>query len=82
MSRYALTGIGALPSHCERIAKYWATLVCFDVGASGKAMGQRYRAAKAFKNGLRAYGLPESQVNQAYYDTLEMARLITATKPS
>jgi hypothetical protein len=76
MSRYTWTGIntGTLPSHCEKIACYWATLVCFDEFASGKALGQRFKAARAFKNGLR-FRLPEAQVEQAYRDTVELARL-------
>lgn len=77
MSRYTRTGIntGTLPTHCERIAEYWATLVCFDECASGKAAAMKYKAVRAFKAGLRFRGLPEKQVNQAYLDTLELARL-------
>lgn len=82
MSRYNWTGIntGTLPSHCEKIAAYWATLVCFDVWASGKAGSMRYKAVKAFKNGLRVRGLPEPMVEQAYQDTLAMARLQKAAE--
>lgn len=75
MSRYTWTGNGTLPTHCERIAEHWAGLVCFEECASGKAMGQRYKAARAFKAGLRDGGLPESQISQAYRDTLDLARL-------
>jgi len=77
VSRYTWTGIntGTLPNHCERIACYWATLVGFSVGASGKAAAMRYKAVRAFKEGLRARGLPEAQVEQAYHDTLDLARL-------
>lgn len=82
MNRYTWNGIntGTLPTHCERIAKYWATLVCFYEFASGKARGQRYKAARAFQNGLRFRGLPEDQINQAYADTVAMARLIQNAK--
>jgi hypothetical protein len=77
MSRYNWTGIntGTLPSHCERIANYWATLVCFDEWASGKAAAMKYKAVRAFTAGLRARGLSEKQISQAYIDTLELARL-------
>lgn len=77
MSRYTWTGIstGTLPSHCERIANYWATLVCFAPYASGKTRGMKYKAVRAFKASLRARGLSEEQTNQAYSDTLELARL-------
>lgn len=83
MNRYYWNGInhGTLPTHCEKIARYWATLVCFDVWASGKAAGQKYKAVRAFKEGLRARCLPEKDIHQAYIDTLEMARLIKAEEP-
>lgn len=77
MSRYKFNGLstGGLPTHCERIAEYWATLVCFDECASGKAAGMKYKAVRAFNKGLLAAGLPEQQVRQAYLDTLSLARL-------
>lgn len=77
MGRYAWKGIntGTLPSHCEKIACYWATLVGFTEGASGKAASMKYKAVRAFKDGLRQRGLPESAIQQAYVDTLELARL-------
>lgn len=77
MSRYTWTGIntGTLPSHCEKVACYWATLVCFESYASGKAAGMKYKAARAFKEALRARGLPEDQIHRAYLDTVELAQL-------
>lgn len=77
MSRYTWVGIntGTLPSHCEKIARYWSTLNSMMAYASGKAQGQRYKAARAFREGLRVRGLPEDQIQQAYVDTLELARL-------
>ncbi len=65
----------SLPTHCERIACYWATLVCFDKYASGKAVGQRYKAVRAFKQGLRNSGMTEENISFAYKDTVELARL-------
>ena len=81
MSRYNWTGIntGTLPLHCERIARHWATLVCFDVSASGKAAAMKYKAVRAFKEGLRARGLPEKLIDQAYVDTLDLARLLISS---
>jgi hypothetical protein len=72
-TRYTITE--SLPTHCERIACYWQGLVCFDVWASGKAAAMKYKAVRAFKAGLRAAGLSEEQVHQAYVDTLEICRL-------
>lgn len=82
MSRYTWTGIntGSLPSHCERIADYWATLVCFDECASGKAAAMKYKAVRAFMRGLRDRGLPEEYCQQAYTDTVAMARLRKAAQ--
>jgi hypothetical protein len=78
MNKYEWSGIntGTLPSHCEKVAKYWVKLVCFDECASGKAAGQKFKAVRAFKAGLRFRGLPEEQIHQAYIDTLTMARLM------
>lgn len=77
MSRYTFNGIntGQLPSHCEKVAAYWATLNCFDVWASGKASAMKYKAVRAFKDGLRAAAMSEEQIHQAYVDTLEICRL-------
>lgn len=77
MSRYAWAGISitSLPSHCEKVATYWATLVCFYPDASGRAVAMKYKAVRAFKNGLRARELPEAMVHQAFRDTQDLARL-------
>lgn len=83
-TRYTWTGIhtGSLPSHCERIAKYWATLNCFYPYASGKAAAQKFKSVRAFKQGLRDRGLPEPQIDQAYIDTLEISRLLINARQS
>ena len=76
MSRYAWDKKKeSLPRYCERIAEYWSTLVCFDECASGRAASMKYKAVRAFKDGLRERGLPEKDIHQAYIHTLALARL-------
>jgi hypothetical protein len=76
MSRYTLNlAKTSLPSHCEKIAEYWAELVCFEVYASGRAAGMKYKAVRAFRAGLREAGLSDEQVHLAYCDTLELRSL-------
>jgi hypothetical protein len=72
-TRYTYTG--TLPTHCEKISKYWSTLSGFYPYASGHAAGMKYKAVKAFKEGLRAH-LPEPMIDQAYKDTLDLTRLL------
>lgn len=62
----------SLPTHCDRVSDYWATLVCFSEFASGKARSQRYKAVRAFKAGLN---MPEEAKHQVFMDTLELTRL-------
>lgn len=65
----------SLPTHCEKIARHWCNLVCFDEFASGKVKSQKYKAVRAFARGLRDAGIGETEINRAYQDTQELARL-------
>lgn len=75
-NRYHFSGIesGNLPTHCERVAEYWATLTGVYSG-SGKGAGQFYKSTRAFRRGLTQAGLPAELVEQAFRSTLELARV-------
>ena len=57
----------SLARHCKRIGRYWSTLP--------ESMKYSDVTVRAFKDGLRERGLPEKDVQQAYVDTLGIARL-------
>lgn len=81
-NRYHFAGIesGNLPTHCERVADYWATLNGSHQYASGRAASQFYKSARAFRAGLAKAGLPDEMIQQAFQSTLQLARLKTGAE--